>query len=485
MKIRSKLLAAACCLAMLAPASLAGDAEDALIDKIVAAYGGNALLSLKTLRINDQYKGFRYGQSVSPNEIDLSHYNALVTVDFQNRRKALQWVRGAQPDISLQHQMFDGKQGYNFDHTAQTFAANGGITYASADRRVSWLLDAVLARMIAGERTKAVYQGEETYIGSAHEKISFQADGFPEMTLYVDTESGRISKMQRAHWVAGQYFNYQFSSYKQQDGIIYAGSTYVTRGGQPFEIVTSRVVRINPDLTDAFDLPVGYGEEKPTIDFSEMTVKKLADGVYLAGQNWGFSIFVDEGDYYIAAGGYEGLKDRFEAVKAFVGVDKPLKFQVVSHHHIDHLGGMKEAAELGATFVTVKEHVDSIRASAGIELADDRFVLVDGSGSIAGGKVKVVDFPTGHTSHLLVSYVSGAKVAFTADTFFSRQEAGAPGGYEGLNAFRKMFEDHKLDVEYIAAAHSGRVLTSADLDAAINNIPGREVCPTDWIFCMN
>lgn len=484
MNTKNIFLTAACCLAFFVPASLAGDVEDALIDKVVAAYGGNALLGLKTLRSNDRYKGFRYGQSVNPDEIDLAHYNALVTVDFENRRKALQWVRGSQPDISLQHQIFDGKLGYSLDHTAQTLVENVGITYASADRRISWLLDTVLARMIADERANSVYQGEENYNGTPHKKISFQADGFPEITLYIDVESGRISNMQRAHWVAGEYFNYQFSGYKRQDGIIYAASTYVTRGGQPFEIVTARAIEVNPDVTAAFGLPVGYGEEKPTIDFSEMAVKQLADGVYLAGQGWGFSIFVDAGDNFIASGGYRGLKDRFEAVKAFAGVDKPLKFQVVSHHHNDHLGGMKEAAKLGASFLTVKEHVASIRESAGVAITDDRFVIVEGSGSVAGGKLMVVDFPTGHTSHLLISYVPSAKIAFTADIFFSRQEAGAPSGSDGLYAFKRMFADNKLDVEYFAAAHSGRVLTAADLDAAINNIPEDEVCPADWEFCI-
>ena len=241
---------------------------------------------------------------------------------------------------------------------------------------------------------------------------------------------------------------------------------------------------MNPDVTKAFALPIGYGEESPTLDFAEMAVKKLADGVYLAGKNWGFSIFVDAGDYFIAAGGYAGLTDRFDAVKAFAGTDKPLKYQLVSHHHIDHLGGMKEAAELGATFVTVADHVASIRESAGISIADDRFILVDGTASVADGKAMVVDFPSGHTSHMLVSYFPGSKIAFSADTFFSRQKAGSPSGYDGLDALKKLFADLNLDAQYFAAAHSGRVLTAADMDAALGNVPEDAVCPADWTFCM-
>lgn len=218
---RSKLMVAmVCSMQMLFGGVFSGSAhagvkEDALIDQMIAAYGGDALQELKTLRINDRYKGFRYGQSARPDEIDLAHYNAQVTIDFETRRKALQWVRGSQPNISLQHQIFDGSGGYYIDHSGKTLTKNGGITYTNADRRVSLLLDTVLARVAAGARAKAAYQGEESYRGTTHEKILLQADGFPEMTLYIDAETGLISKMQRAHWVAGQYFNYQFSGYRQ------------------------------------------------------------------------------------------------------------------------------------------------------------------------------------------------------------------------------------------------------------------------------
>ena len=41
-------------------------------------------------------------------------------------------------------------------------------------------------------------------------------------------------------------------------------------------------------------------------------------------------------------------------------VDRPLRYQVVTHHHSDHLGGIGEALDLGATLVTVAGNVEPI-----------------------------------------------------------------------------------------------------------------------------
>jgi metal-dependent hydrolase (beta-lactamase superfamily II) len=39
---------------------------------------------------------------------------------------------------------------------------------------------------------------------------------------------------------------------------------------------------------------------------------------------------------------------------------KQLRYQVVTHHHQDHLGGLNEAIDLGATLVTVEDNVNAI-----------------------------------------------------------------------------------------------------------------------------
>ncbi len=464
--------------------AFAGPIEDALIDKTIEAYGGERFHAMERLVIADHYKGFRFGQSNDPASVDEAVYDALISIDFKAKRKALQWVRGRKGAFSIQHQIFDGSKGYRLDHTDQTMSQDDGITYAGADRRVSYFLDTVLLKLLDATRDNAAYLGEAIYGGRLHQKISFQAEGYPKMTLYLDKESRLVSAMARDHWVAGQHYMYQFKDHGAVDGVVYAQDTYVTRGGLPFNVLLSRTVQVNSDIEAAFSIPQGYGEEGSALDFSDMQVKKLGDGVFLAGKGWGFSIFIDAGDYFVASGGYTGLKERFAAMKAYAGIEKPLKFQVVSHHHIDHLGGMKEAAELGATFITVKDHIASIRERAELPLADDRFLLVDTAGSFADGKIQVFDFPNAHASHHLVSYIPAVKAVFTADLFLSRQESGAPDGYEALIDLRDMLGNQNIDAEYFAAAHSGRVLTADDLATSIANIKP-ESCPANWTQCAH
>jgi glyoxylase-like metal-dependent hydrolase (beta-lactamase superfamily II) len=214
-----------------------------------------------------------------------------------------------------------------------------------------------------------------------------------------------------------------------------------------------------------------------------MKATKLADNVYQAGRYGGFSVFYDAGEYFIAAGGYYELTKRFEKVKALSKLDKPLKYLVVSHHHDDHLSGMKEAADLGVNFITVKDNIDSIRESAKVELADDRFTIVENQGEFANGEVKVLDFVNEHAKHNLMTYFSSAKTLSTADMYFSRDVLGVPRGEKTHKALKLKINQAGFDVVQLAAAHSSKLLTMDNLDESIANTVPVE-CPAHWEICV-
>lgn len=475
------VLLGACLFATTGPV-LAGDKENALIDKVVATYGGDKLLNLKSFVVVDKYNSLLYGQSQSPDEVDLSAGHSSTTVDLVNKRKNFRWVRGSKEDFSTQHQLFDGKMGYRIRHTERTMVENESLTYASVDRRHMFYLDTALVLMMNDNRNNATYEGEQHYQGTIHDLIKFTAKGNPEMTMFVNRENGRIGKMRRDYW-AGGYFNYNFSDYEKKQGILYAANNYVTRAGQPLNVSVSREIEFNKDVSNEFIKPTGYGSPGgKSLDFTKMTTKKLADNLYLTGYDWGFSIFYDAGDYFIGAGGYKELTERFESMKAFTGMDKPLKYQVVSHHHNDHLGGMKEAYDLGVTFIVAQENIKDVRRMAKVDIPDNRFIIVDGKGTYADGALTVVDYPNGHATHNLMSYFTSAKTLFTADTFLSRQAAGVPNGGEYRQRFKDKLIEAGLKVEHFAAAHSGRVMTAADLDKSIGQVVN-EICPKDWDIC--
>jgi glyoxylase-like metal-dependent hydrolase (beta-lactamase superfamily II) len=138
-----------------------------------------------------------------------------------------------------------------------------------------------------------------------------------------------------------------------------------------------------------------------------MMANRISDSAYHIGQNGGFSIFVDVGDYIVAAGGYPGLNARFDRFKEETGIHKPLKYQVITHHHADHLGGVNEALELGATLVTVAENVETIRDATDREIADNQFLNVDHRLTLGSGRqsVEIYEVSTIHAASFLVTYV--------------------------------------------------------------------------------
>ena len=53
--------------------------------------------------------------------------------------------------------------------------------------------------------------------------------------------------------------------------------------------------------------------------------------------------------------------------------------------------------------------------------------------------------------------------------------------------FKSKLKELDFKVEHLAAAHSGRVLTIADLDKSIANIATvtEDICPSEWGICAD
>jgi len=455
-----------------------------LIEKLVANYGGDNLLSNKTINIKEHYKQFNSDQNHNPDKVDVDDYRISVNIDYINQRKNIRRLLGSPKIQYMWERIFDGEQGYQLNHNEKTFQLDSNVTYANADWNYSYTLDTVLVKMLYEARNTAKYIGAQFYQGGSHQIIKFKTNIDKELTLFIDEHSGFISQMTRAHYKPNETFSYHFSNYQKRSGIIYAANSYITSASLPHTLTMAREVLFNAKNDDAFQIPRQYKKSPQEIDTKKMVVKVLAPGVYHVGKNWGFSIFVDMGDYFVASGAYRQFTQRFEAIKSFTGSNKPLKFQIVTHHHLDHLGGIKQVAALGASFITVKEHVDSIKTQAGIELSDEKFILVDEKINLFDGRLQIIDVATSHSDHNLISYFTNSKIVFTADHFYSRQKSGSIQGDPDLVLIRNKLAKHQFDVSEFAAAHSHRILTIAELNQAIKDSKTLS-CPEGWDICSN
>ena len=457
---------------------MAGETEEALIAKVVEVYGGDALINLQALEFTDRTQRLRFGQSVNPDEVDINLVQATTAIDFTNRRKSWRSATWSGSERYTQNQFFDGERGYGINHTARTYGENPAFNFAGADRRMSYTLDTVLARMLHENAAGATHAGEELLDGVMHQKLTFRAEEHPPLTLYINPETGVISKATRPHWMEGKVFSYRFSRHQRIGDILYASDTYALNRGRPSTITVSRNVSLTPDMSGLFEIPEGYSQEGQAIDFSEMNAEEIGDGVYIAGQNWGFSLFVDEGGYFTAAGGYAGFTGRFNAVKALTGMEKPVRYFVVSHHHQDHIGGVREIAGLGATFIVHHDHLETLETTLGGKLDEKRRILVTGPDERVG-RVQVIDIPSGHTTHNLGTHVVDDSLMFTADTFFSRQ---VEGGVRGDRSLLDALERLGVAPERFVAAHSPKQLTYKDLQDAVAT-EETDRCPEGWAIC--
>jgi len=481
MKIKNKLLAAVSCLAILSPAGFAGDSEDALIEKVVAAYGGDALTSAKSLSIESSNRNIAIGQSPSPTETNIATSKTKLVIDFENQRKSVENWNKNRGGVFLNQAIFDGETGYAINHGNRTSTVNPNLTFDAVGGGSLRTFDTTLVLVLMNNKDNAVRGEDVKYRNRAHETLTFPMAGSPDLTIYVDKESGLISKMTRENPVAGT-LHYVFNDHKMQDGVAYAGQSSFLVAGQPNTMIVDRSIRVNGDVSGDFALPTDYSAPGANLNTSEMMVRELADGVFYAGQNGGFSIFVDAGDHFVAAGGYAGLTARFDAVKAAAGVDKPLKQQIVTHHHADHIGGMVEAATLGASFVTVAEHVAPIQGQMTDALPDSRFEMVTGNRSLANGKVQVFDISTTHSDHYLLVYVPEIGLVFSADHFSTNLEEGLPTANNNMASFRTAVESLNLDVEGFLGAHGTRQLTMRDLRTATEGY-SEVYCPANRSIC--
>jgi glyoxylase-like metal-dependent hydrolase (beta-lactamase superfamily II) len=105
---------------------------------------------------------------------------------------------------------------------------------------------------------------------------------------------------------------------------------------------------------------------------------------------------------------------------------KPFRYVVLTHHHIDHTGGLRAYAAEGATIVVGKGNGAFFRkvlaAPSGLNLytvktftprvieVDDKWTVNDG-----GREISAYSLPTTHATGYLIPYVPDAKLGFVTD----------------------------------------------------------------------
>jgi len=217
-------------------------------------------------------------------------------------------------------------------------------------------------------------------------------------------------------------------------------------------------------------LPAGLAREPERVTFDETTVIALSGALHHVGQE-NFSAFYDAGDYIIGLGGYGGVGARFEAYQKDRGHNKPLRFQIPTHHHLDHTEGLIDAIGLGATLVVPTRL--KARIMENIEGVDEDQVRVFESNYSIDG-LQLFTISTSHTELLTVIYDPVSKTVFQADHYagFFKEEPTKVNRnsytlYQGLKGLG-------LDIANVLSVHSGKVESWTAFEAAAKQYTGQE-----------
>jgi glyoxylase-like metal-dependent hydrolase (beta-lactamase superfamily II) len=228
---------------------------------------------------------------------------------------------------------------------------------------------------------------------------------------------------------------------------------------------------------------------------------KLSEGVWLMGGSGANSIAVEFKDY-IAVVESPANEARSNAVIAEIKKtipNKPIRYLVVTHHHFDHLGGVRTYAAEGATIVTDDHNRDYFQkvvlgpqqrtlepdrlsqfpfAPTGpgpnmLQTFTDRYTIGDGQQTIELFHVENLN----HANDMLIAYLPKEKIVINGD-LWGPPPAGAATANVNLNAvaFYRNLKRLKLDVAQHVPIH-GNPGPQADFEKFVAPVEARTPAP--------
>lgn len=215
---------------------------------------------------------------------------------------------------------------------------------------------------------------------------------------------------------------------------------------------------------------------------------KVADGVYFLAGGTHNSVAV-EFNNYVALIECPLNDDRslavLDAVKKAIP-NKSVKYVVATHHHFDHLGGLRACEAEGATILTQAENVpyfekvlamphtikpdkeSETKKKPVLEAVADKKVLTDGKQALV--LYHLAD--TNHADTMLIAYLPKAKILIEADVW-NPAPANAPppaATKENVNLYDQI-KKLNLNVEQVTPLH-GRQMTFNDLAKLVGRASG-------------
>jgi glyoxylase-like metal-dependent hydrolase (beta-lactamase superfamily II) len=214
-----------------------------------------------------------------------------------------------------------------------------------------------------------------------------------------------------------------------------------------------------------------------------VTAQKLADGVFHLTGGSHHSLAVEMADHIVLVDTPQTEQRALAVIaKAKETIpNKPIRFVVTTHHHWDHLGGIRAAIDEGATIVTSElnktfiervaksphtinpDRLEKSKKPVKIQTVGAKGTLTDGTRAIELHNLTNYR----HAGDMLIVYLPKEKILAEADAFSPPGAAATtplnPPAVPYAQALYDNIQRLRLDVQTIAAFHGARTADIAEL----------------------
>jgi glyoxylase-like metal-dependent hydrolase (beta-lactamase superfamily II) len=459
-----------------APTS-AQDAKTAISDASKAM----GVEKLKSVQYSATGFDFVLGQAVNPASpwpkfIEKSYTRAI---DFEVPASRVDRVRmqGENPPRGGGQQPLVGEQTQN-----QTIIVNAGTPWVQ--QLEIWMTPHGFLRVAATKNATLSQAADE--IGRKHRVIRFIGENKAPVLGFLNEENlvERVQTTIDNPFLGDMPFETRFNDYQDVDGVKFPMHIVQTQGDYPIFDLKISDVKVNAAVN--IQPPQGRGGVPPPAAAAgnpQAQSEKLGDGVYLI--TGGYSVIAVDFKDYIALVECGQNEPRALAVIAEAKrliPNKPIRYLINTHSHIDHSSGLRAFVAEGTTIITHqvnKAYLEKVLSlphtlnpdkaqtadkKPKVEAMGEKRILTDGTHVIELHHLQ--NF--GHHDGMIVAYFPKEKVLLEADAYNPQAMSAAP--ITPPSPFTLSLVDNiqrlKLDVQRIVPVHypaDSRVVTMAEL----------------------
>jgi len=448
-----------------------------------------SVAKIKTLQFTGSGQNFSVGQNYSPTEpwppVPVKNYTAMINYDSGSMRVDL--LReistpamprgGGAPFFGEQRQiqLVSGNYAWNL------VPAAGNAPAAPAQANPDSQLERLLALWSTPQGfVKAAMTNKATTKGN---QVSFTVGGKYKMTGTINAK-GEVEKVTTwiDHPIVGDMAVVTtYTGYKDFGGIMFPSRILQTQDGFPSLDLTISAVTANPAVN--IDVPENVKTfNPPPVRVDSM---KMAEGVFYLTGGSHHSLAIEMKDYIVV----EDVPNNIPRATAVLAKakelipNKPIRYVVTSHHHWDHLSGIRAAMNEGATIVTYQgnkaflervaktqhtinpDPLSTSKKGAKIQPVGDKYVITDGSRTIELHRLLNYE----HTGDMLVLYLPNEKLLAEPDAFTPPPQAGTPLARTAIPYAKALYDNIqrlKLDIKVITPLHGNRTTDVAEVGKA-------------------